>query len=386
MVPQLVTDRTGSSAGDSVTEVLDSIRAKEGGKVNYLGGVLIRMTLNLTSASTSDAIAQSQWAGLLNQLDLLDQTGKPLFVTPLSWAYFRESNRYLMRRGPSDAPALAANSNDTVDHVINVLVPFKLRLRDRMAGLMPSAFLREVRLRFGASTLFGTGQTINSIRTQIFVLHDQHQKLEVAPRIRYGKYTLDKFANQSVKIGDGGGALLNYGVADLAAGGTTTIGATDFTDVEVFGRSVNLNRMPVDCPVDVYNEMLDRGDADDARIGRPTDGAEFSFPLYTHPDGEKLSRIPFESALTTTLVTGAGSPGLTDQDIIYALLERRDSNLFAQNMAMAPGFVTNEPRRVLLGIEKSGQAKGNRGGVDVLDPVEPFLRQQVNTKAITRGA
>lgn len=371
--------------GGSFNEPLDAVTARAGNLVNYLSALVIKVTIVVASAATSDAIAQARWADILHGLQIFDANGEPWFDQPLNAAVLKELERYLTRNGPNEPAAVSADSNTTNTRVLTIRIPFRLPklLIDPNLHLQPSALMcKRIIGTWGASGEWGTGQNITETSTiaRIYAEHLPLHGLYSRARLKFGAYQMSQFLHERIPVN---GRPLAIVVGDDAAGATTTIGATDFTDYQFEGGeqgALNTLRENIDIPAQAYNADI-AGDANDAQLALPSGGAARSFPIYAAHAQAKISEIPFARHPKLTLIVGAGTPGGSDQKVFMAVSRARNDGRFAQGIGLSKDF-DGSPDSVRKALDVAPGVEGRNGQIRADHPVGPWLARKVSQKII----
>lgn len=306
------------------------------GSWNYIAGLfgLVRMTL--TSAATSDAITQDQFARILTQFQVLDPNGKPWLDNDFNGCALRELQRALLMCGYFDPTAIAADSNTARTVNIPFYLPYSLPklLKDQDACLRLAAELASIRFAMAASTIYGTGQTISACTLNLYADVVQRPKLRLKGRLKYSYKSPTTFSQEKLSIF---GRLLYLGVHDVAGAATPTIGTTDFTAYEIIGRKLNIASQPNDLPTWVANiARLCVGDAHDAALVVPNVAAVKGMALYYAPQRVDVGKLGEETEIQLTLTTGAGAPAVTDQVVMIARITGREEGVQAAAIGAVP--------------------------------------------------
>jgi len=354
--------RINMVSDDPISDDLENVQARApNGNVNHLLGILLHFHVVLVSAATSDAIVQEQFAGLLPQLQFYDSVGESLFDHTMSLAAFNHISAYLERRGPQDPAAIAADSNTT--HTIEMVayIPYYLSwLRDPLMHVQPSALLTSFEGRWAAGDVWGTGQTITvaSSYLDIYFDHIPLKLLDSRPKLVYGRVRPREWLDGTVPLN---GRVLGLLLDDDAAGAVTTLGATDFTDLQVDGQTVGLRRQPINANTLAYNaHHQGGGDAHDGQIALPTSGDARWLPIINNGRDCKLSEVPHERNLGVSLIEGAGAPALTDHYYTYAVSRPRDDFKLAEAIGRSGAF-TLTPKGAQVAVTAQSRVRGLKG-------------------------
>lgn len=381
--PQLLRTITFAGAG-SFDEPLDSVRSRSNRDINYLSAIMLRIQVTLTSAATSDAITQEAYAAILPELQFFDQNDQEYFDRRLSLATLQEIIRYLLLAGPQQPAAIAADSNTTNTFTMLCTIPYYLpHMHDPWAALQPSALLKRVVGRWPVAGVWGTGQVVTTATTmEVYAIHRARGVLETGPRLHYGAFVPTVFVQGRVPLN---GKIVTLGVGDPAAGATTTIGATDFTQYEIEGVNHNTRREDVDVPSLYYNSaQAQSGDADDNQVALATSGSARSFPLIQPDARAKISDLPMEREPAVTLIVGAGAPGLTDQEYIYSVLRPYSNANFARAIGNSRDFAI-DARGVGAAITAATGPVGRKGIIPATSQQAPFLKRRLNLAITAQG-
>ena len=382
MYPVFLREITWSAAAGS-REDLNSVPEMQGNLFNYVHSLMVDVEVALTSAATSDAIVQHQFAGIVDEVQVFNSHGKPWFDTPLSGPAIRILEQYMLRKGPADPTAIAANSNTTHTCRIILIVPYVFpQILTRPYDLMPlAAELHQMYFKWAAANTYGTGQTIGATtRARIYANLVPRPQLKVKDRVRYGWKTPARFEWDTIPIN---GRLLAAIVADDSAAATATIGTTDFTDYELQGREVNVGRQAILAPTYAYNSALSRfGDAHDAYRPLVTVAAVTDFPLFTPGEGTSIGSLPREGDLRVRLITGAGAPAVTDQIYLWARLTGRPELEFATVIGNSREIDLTR-QGVLAALDPVVESTQKKG-VPLGHPVATHLPRRINVKAAKR--
>lgn len=370
------------SSGGPIEEVFDNVRARTGKDINYLKGIMLKITQSLTSAATSNAIAQDQFPGVLPSVNFEDQNGENLFDNFMSAMSIEEVARFLYRRGPVRPTALAADTNTTNTKTQLVYIPFWFpHLQDPRLFLQPAALLKKIKGTWAANTLYGTGQTIAAATTmEVYADYLPLPKLEGSARVTFGQYQLRKFLEDPLPLR---GRVLAALVTDPLASATSRIGTTDFTDFEIAGNDLaTYVRTSVDAPAHGWNISAGlSGDDDDGVATVPSAAAARSIPLYVHPVDCQASELPEEGEPSLSLIVGAGAPALTEQAIVYAVARPYSDEKLASVVGRSRDFDVDTQQAMKM-LSVSPGSNGRQGTIPGDHPLAPYLRRTALVGAV----
>lgn len=367
------------TTGESFDLDLNMIRAREGSMVNMALGLVVEVDVAMLAAATSDAIAQARWAKLVTNLQVLDLTGKPIPITPVPMeaAVVKELVSRVIQRGGGDEPAsVAADSNTTNNRTLRIAIPFTLpHLKSWRDLLFPAAFIGRLRgtVPTFASPGFGTGHTITSmtINVNIAYLPIPAERLAANARLELRARNPSRHDQEPFEIN---GRLVALAVVDHNAGATTTIGATDISEIRVEGAQFNVPQQDVDVPTHVWNALgiPGHGDADDAPLELPSGGTARTVLLYAAALAAKISEFPDEAMPKVTITEGAGNPAEADHKLAAVVIKPRDEDWFAANLGLSKHFQPNadQVRQTLMLNDK---VEGLNGPIDRAHRDAPYL-------------
>jgi hypothetical protein len=350
------------TAAETVEEQIDVPLYDGRGKLQVLVAIHLFIDLVYGAAATSAAVTVDQWFGLLQylQVHLKDESG--LYAKQdMRPAAVREMCRLLGHKGPTDAAAHAANTEETVSRTIHIVLPlrFPKLFEEPALCAIPAAFLKKLRTQWCAATYLGTGNTITEASTKLrCVVETMPDKdITVRPRLRFERQTFSKLDQQAFPIH---GRIAAASAIYDGNAATSTIGSTDFTDFALSGRSLSQVSQKVDNPTRVLNAWAaGAGDASDVELALPTSGSARQITLVVPQRDMQLGDMPEEDVLTVTLTEGAGNPAPEDQAFYAAVVKDRDEAGWARNWALA----NNAPAQEAMWAQAIASAPGvGRGG------------------------
>lgn len=352
------------------------------GRQYYVRGFYFELKLNLTSASTSDAITAKAMLDMIREISIVDNAGRRfLFDTPVGLNILAIIETYL-RNKRSQAlatTAISANSNTTNTPTLKVFIPLEqVMLADRKVCLQPAAALNHgvMTVRWSGSGL-GTGQTINaSTRLRVYADLVARDTFDHRAELFIGVKVPSTFSGDRVPL-NGLVALFGVGVEDGSAG-SSTIASNDFTDYGLEGRDLSVARgTDIDVPANLFNlHVPDK----DAEITIPSTGTITHFPLVFPTQGAQLSDMAYEDQLVTYLTAGAGAPAVTDQSFFYAVIRPRNVPGLAAALGATQAVKGNggEWSKVLASAN-AADGRGMQGGVPRGHRLHAFLPVPINT-------
>lgn len=349
--------RVQAALGSTVQNDLNSLPSRaDSGLPLYIDAILLRVRLVLVSASTSDAIAVDEFSRVISALEFRDNKGQPFLTrTPIGGRFIRQAAALLLHKNfNNNAAAIAANSNVTNTRDIAFVIP--LRLPEAMEPDMHCRAAFELKggnifLTWCPSNEFGTGQVITEASTYCDVFVDSTVKAKISARagLEYSQKSPDTFDRyRHVIMGRPVALWVGRPAADFIA-------ANDFTELEVMGNGIKINRQDIDNPALAFNAVQEQ------TLSLPTSGAAEALPLFVMGRGEQISDLPVETDLTMTFIAGAGAPTLTEQFIGAVISKPVDVAGFAESVEVS-SEVPGKRESVLAGLRASeGMARGVDG-------------------------
>jgi hypothetical protein len=321
------------TAGTTETRDLNAVPAKNPQGLPYgIRGILLQCQLTLVSAATSDAVAQGGYARLINTVQFFDAAGRP-FVTenPVSGRALRGLLSLVRFRGYSDPTALSANTNTTNTKKVNFYIPFTFpeMLEEKDIHVPLAALLRDGRIEINwcAATEFGTGQVITAASTYCNIYLDivPLRKVESAPQLIIGTKVPDTYDRYRLPLH---GKPLCLALVNPSAAGA--VGSTDFTNLEIRGDTIDMNRQDIDAPTHHYNTaIINDDDGDGGYKALPSSGSAEELLMFVGRKMESIAKLPTETEPVITWTQGAGAPALTKYVVAYIVSRPSDDAHFA---------------------------------------------------------
>lgn len=363
------------AAGATKTEELSGVQVRApSGMLNFIRGVYVELFLSVTAASTSDAVTARQMFDFIQALEMFDGGGgKFLFGTPIGGHLLRIFESWLAEKAVQSVTGVSANSNAVWTRTLALYVPLQLpQLDDDRLCMQPAARLEKghVRVRFPASTFFGTGQTIGTGRVRVYLDVVPMAKMKARPELFLYEKVPSTFRQDRVPVR---GALAYFGLA--IPGASATLASNDFTDYGIKGQNdleVPRGSDP-DVPTLLYNRYIADQAAEKTLLSA---GSIVDALLLFAKRGSQLSDWPLEEFVEVTLTAGAGNPAAADQSFAYVVVQPKDAVALGKALSVSTaggGLSADEWAKRIDAARLADGGEGVNGNIDAGHRYEPFV-------------